>query len=252
MNLPRKHAVVTGGGTGVGEAIALKLADESNLVTILGRRKEPLKIVANKHKNINWKVCDISKSEEVESCYNDIRTAYGNINIVIANAGIANSKPFHKMSVSDITSLMEVNLIGVFNAFQCAFKDMKADNWGRMIAIASTAGLKGYSYVSAYTASKHAVVGLIKSLAIELAGRGITVNSVCPSYIDTPMTDRTIKNITELTNISKEEAIKELVKLNPQKRLIKPMEVAKVVSWICNENSSSINGQNIPIAGGEI
>ena len=156
------------------------------------------------------------------------------------------------MSVSDITSLMEVNLIGVFNAFQCAFKDMKADNWGRMIAIASTAGLKGYSYVSAYSASKHAVVGLIKSLALELAGKGITVNSVCPSYIDTPMTDRTIKNITELTNISKEEAIKELVKLNPQKRLIKPMEVAKVVSWICNENSSSINGQNIPIAGGEI
>jgi len=252
MNLPRKHAVVTGGGTGVGEAIALKLADESNLVTILGRRKEPLKIVANKHKNINWKVCDISKSKEVESCYNDIRSAYGNINIVIANAGIADSKPFHKMLVSDITSLMEVNLIGVFNAFQCAFKDMKADNWGRMIAIASTAGLKGYSYVSAYSASKHAVVGLIKSLALELAGKGITVNSVCPSYIDTPMTDRTIKNITELTNISKEEAIKELVKLNPQKRLIKPMEVAKVVSWICNENSSSINGQNIPIAGGEI
>ena len=252
MNLPRKHAVVTGGGSGVGEAIALKLADESNLVTILGRRKEPLKIVANKHKNINWKVCDISKSKEVESCYNDIRTAYGNINIVIANAGIADSKPFHKMSVSDITSLMEVNLIGVFNAFQSAFKDMKADNWGRMIAISSTAGLKGYSYVSAYTASKHAVVGLIKSLAIELAGKGITVNSVCPSYIDTPMTDRTIKNITELTNISKEEAIKELVKLNPQKRLIKPMEVAKVVSWICNENSSSINGQNIQIAGGEI
>ena len=220
MNLPRKHAVVTGGGSGVGEAIALKLADESNLVTILGRRKEPLKIVANKHKNINWKVCDISKSEEVESCYNDIRTAYGNINIVIANAGIADSKPFHKMSVSDITSLMEVNLIGVFNAFQSGFKDMKADNWGRMIAIASTAGLKGYSYVSAYSASKHAVVGLIKSLAIELAGKGITVNSVCPSYIDTPMTDRTVKNITELTNISKEEAIKELVKLNPQKRLI--------------------------------
>ena len=252
MNQSRKHAVVTGGGSGVGEAIALKLADESNLVTILGRRKEPLKIVANKHKNINWKVCDISKSKEVESCYNDIRTAYGNINIVIANAGIADSKPFHKMSVSDITSLMEVNLIGVFNAFQSAFKDMKADNWGRMIAIASTAGLKGYSYVSAYTASKHAVVGLIKSLAIELAGKGITVNSVCPSYIDTPMTDRTIKNITQLTNISKEEAVKELVKLNPQKRLIKPMEVAKVVSWICNENSSSINGQNIPIAGGEI
>ena len=252
MSQYRKHAIVTGGGSGVGEAIALKLADESNLVTIIGRRENPLKNVSNKHKNINWKVCDVSKSQEVESCYNDIRSEYGNINIVIANAGISDSKPFHKMSVSDLTSLMDVNLIGVFNTFQHALKDMKADNWGRMISIASTAGLKGYSYVSAYTASKHAVVGLTKSLAIELADKGITVNSVCPSYIDTPMTDRTIKNITELTNISKEEAIDELVKLNPQKRLIKPIEVAKVVSWLCNENSSSINGQNIPIAGGEI
>jgi len=252
MSQYRKHAIVTGGGSGVGEAIALKLADESNLVTIIGRRENPLKNVSNKHKNINWKVCDVSKSQEVESCYNDIRSEYGNINIVIANAGISDSKPFHKMSVSDLTSLMDVNLIGVFNTFQHALKDMKADNWGRMISIASTAGLKGYSYVSAYTASKHAVVGLTKSLAIELADKGITVNSVCPSYIDTPMTDRTIKNITELTNISKEEAIGELVKLNPQKRLIKPIEVAKVVSWLCNENSSSINGQNIPISGGEI
>ena len=252
MSQYRRHAIVTGGGSGVGEAIALKLADESNLVTIIGRRENPLKNVSNKHKNINWKVCDVSKSQEVESCYNDIRSEYGNINIVIANAGISDSKPFHKMSVSDLTSLMDVNLIGVFNTFQHALKDMKADNWGRMISIASTAGLKGYSYVSAYTASKHAVVGLTKSLAIELADKGITVNSVCPSYIDTPMTDRTIKNITELTNISKEEAIGELVKLNPQKRLIKPIEVAKVVSWLCNENSSSINGQNIPISGGEI
>ncbi len=252
MILDKKHAVVSGGGSGVGEAIALKLADESNLVTILGRRQEPLKNVANKHKNISWRVCDVSNSDEVNNCYKDIRSAYGNINIVVANAGVANSKPFHKMSVSDITSLMEVNLIGVFNTFQHAFMDMKADNWGRMISIASTAGLKGYSYVSAYTASKHAVVGLTKSLALELASKGITVNSICPSYIDTPMTDRTIKNITELTHISKEEAIEELVKLNPQKRLIKPIEVAKVVSWLCNKNSSSINGQNIPIAGGEI
>src|SRR6056300_869328 len=107
MILDKKHAVVSGGGSGVGEAIALKLADESNLVTILGRRQEPLKNVANKHKNISWRVCDVSNSDEVNNCYKDIRSAYGNINIVVANAGVANSKPFHKMSVSDITSLME-------------------------------------------------------------------------------------------------------------------------------------------------
>jgi len=252
MTLKNKHVVVTGGGSGVGEAIALKLAENSSLVTILGRRDKPLKQVSAKHKNINWRVCDVSSSEEVESCYNDIRSEYGNINIVIANAGIASSKPFHKMSVQDITSLIDVNLIGVFNSFQHALIDMKSDKWGRMISIASTAGLKGYSYVSAYSASKHAVIGLTKSLALELANKGITVNSICPSYVDTPMTDRTIKNITELTNISEEEAISELVKSNPQKRLIKPIEIAEVVSWLCDKNSDSINGQSIPVSGGEI
>ena len=156
------------------------------------------------------------------------------------------------MSSEDITSLMNVNLIGVFNSFHSALMDMQYDKWGRMISIASTAGLKGYSYVSAYAASKHAVVGLTKSLALELANKGITVNSICPSYIDTPMTNRTIKNITKLTNKSEEEAISELVKSNPQKRLIKPIEVAEVVSWLCDQNSDSINGQNIPISGGEI
>ena len=252
MTLKNKHVVVTGGGSGVGEAIALKLAENSSLVTILGRRDKPLKQVSAKHKNINWRVCDVSSSEEVESCYNDIRSEYGNINIVIANAGIASSKPFHKMSVQDITSLIDVNLIGVFNSFQHALIDMKSDKWGRMISIASTAGLKGYSYVSAYSASKHAVIGLTKSLALELANKGITVNSICPSYVDTPMTDRTIKNITELTNISEEDAISELVKSNPQKRLIKPIEIAEVVSWLCDKNSDSINGQSIPVSGGEI
>lgn len=252
MTLKNKHVVVTGGGSGVGEAIALKLAENSSLVTILGRRNKPLKQVSAKHKNINWRVCDVSSSEEVESCYNDIRSEYGNINIVIANAGIASSKPFHKMSVQDITSLIDVNLIGVFNSFQHALTDMKSDKWGRMISIASTAGLKGYSYVSAYSASKHAVIGLTKSLALELANKGITVNSICPSYVDTPMTDRTIKNITELTNISEADAINELVKSNPQKRLIKPIEIAEVVSWLCDKNSDSINGQSIPVSGGEI
>ena len=252
MSIKNKHAVVTGGGSGVGEAIALKLAENSAFVTILGRRDKFLKQVAEKHKNINWRVCDVSNSEEVEHCYNNIRTEFGNINIVIANAGIASSKPFHKMSVQDITSLIDVNLIGVFNSFQHALTDMKSDKWGRMISIASTAGLKGYSYVSAYSASKHAVIGLTKSLALELANKGITVNSICPSYVDTPMTDRTIKNITEITNISEEDAISELVKSNPQKRLIKPIEIAEVVSWLCGQNSDSINGQNIPISGGEI
>ena len=252
MLLNDKHAVVTGGGSGVGAEIALKLANDLAKVTIIGRREKPLKEIANKHKNIKWKVCDVTKAKDVENCYHDIREKYGYITIVVANAGIAVSKPFQKMSTKDITAVMDVNLLGVFNSFQYAFKDMKANGWGRMIAISSTAGLKGYSYVSAYCASKHAVVGLTRSLAIELANKSITVNSICPSYIDTPMTERTIKNITKLTNLNNEEAIQELISSNPQRRLIKPIEIAETVSWLCNDSSSSINGQNISISGGEV
>ena len=247
-----KHAVVTGGGTGVGESIALKLSNSCSKVTILGRREEVLKTVSEKKDNINYRICDVSKYDEVEGCYNDIRKQYGNISIVVANAGIAKSKPFNKMSVEDITSLMDINLVGVFNSFKLALEDMQSFGWGRMIAISSTAGLKGYSYVSSYCASKHAVIGLIKSLSLELAKEGITVNAICPSYVDTPMTDRTIKNITQLTKLSAEETLKQLVKSNPQKKLIQPIEIAETIDWLCNNHSNSINGQSISISGGEI
>jgi NAD(P)-dependent dehydrogenase (short-subunit alcohol dehydrogenase family) len=252
MTLNNKHAVVTGGGSGVGAAIALKLAENEVKVTILGRRDKPLKAIANKHENIDWRVCDVTNANDLEECYNNIRKKFGKINIIIANAGEAFSKPFHKMSSKDISSIMDVNVIGVFNTFKYALEDMESEGWGRMIAISSTAGLKGYSYVSAYCASKHAVIGLTRSLAMELAKKGITVNSVCPSYIDTPMTERTIANITKLTNLSSVDAIQELVSSNPQKRLILPSEVAETILWLCKDTSNSINGQSISIAGGEI
>ena len=247
-----KHAIVTGGGSGVGAEIALKLAKDSVKVTIIGRREKPLKYISNKHKNITWKVCDVTKAKDIDNCYNDIRKKFGNIAIVVANAGVAFSKPFHKITTNDFTTLMNINVLGVFNSFKSAFKDMKNNNWGRMIAISSTAGLKGYSYISAYCASKHAVNGLTKSLATELANYNITVNSICPSYIDTPMTERTVKNITKLTGLSNDEAIQKIISSNPQKRLIKPTEIAETVSWLCNDTSSSINGQNISLSGGEI
>ena len=178
MAFNNKHAIVTGGGSGVGAAIALKLAEDNAKVTILGRRDKPLIETASKHKNIDWKVCDVTNADDLEQSYNLIRKKVGKINIVIANAGKAFSKPFNKMSSKDISSIMDVNLIGVFNSFKYASKDMESEGWGRMIAISSTAGLKGYSYVSAYCASKHAVIGLTKSLSIELAKKGITVNSI--------------------------------------------------------------------------
>lgn len=252
MNLNNKHAVVTGGGTGVGAETALKLANNLAKVTIIGRKEKNLKNISSKHENINWHVCDVSKSEDLKECYKTIRKKNGNISIVIANAGISFSKPFHKTTTKDLTEIININLIGVFNSFKFALNDMKSNNWGRMIAMSSTAGLKGYSYVSAYCASKHAVIGLTRSLSIELASKNITVNSICPSYVDTPMTERTIKNITDLTNLNEVEAIKKLTETNPQKKLVKPSEISESILWLCNDNSSSINGQNISLSGGEI
>lgn len=252
MNDKKKHVVVTGGGSGVGESIALKLASEMYQVSIIGRNETNLIKVAEQSSNIDWKKCDITHPDSVKECYNEIRNLYGNISIVIANAGIAFSKPFQLITAEEFKNIIDINLIGAFNSFKYAYDDMTNDKWGRMIAISSTAGLKGYSYVSAYSASKHAVIGLTRSLALELAKKNITVNSICPSYVDTPMTERTINNIVRITNLNKEEATREITSSNPQKKLIQPLEIANTVLWLCKETSSSINGHNISISGGEI
>ena len=248
----KKHVVVTGGGSGVGKSIALKLAKEMYQVSIIGRNEKNLINVAKQNPNISWKKCDLTRPENIKECYNEIRNLNGKISIVVANAGIAFSKPFQKIKSEEFKNIIDINLIGVFNSFKYAYDDMASNKWGRMIAISSTAGLKGYSYVSAYSASKHAVIGLTRSLALELVKKNITVNSICPSYVDSPMTDRTVNNIVNITNLSKEDAISEITSSNPQKKLIKPIEIANAVVWLCKETSSSINGHNISISGGEI
>ena len=252
MAIRNKHAVVTGGGTGVGAAIAADLAAQHANVTIVGRRRSPIEQLAAQSDRIQWVCADVTDGKALQLALNDAREQSGQIDIVIANAGAASSKPFTQLNSDDMQAMLDVNLMGVFNTFQSALPDMIDSGWGRLIAIASTAGLKGYGYVSHYCAAKHAVVGMIRSLALEVARKGITANAVCPSYVDTAMTKRTVANIMHKTGMSKSESIASLVAANPQGRLITTAEVADAVTWICSEGAAAINGQAITIAGGEL
>ena len=171
---------------------------------------------------------------------------------VIANAGAAESVPFAKMSKDQMQAMLSVNLIGVMNVWQAALSDMKSEGWGRMIVVASTAGLKGYPYVSAYCAAKHGVVGLTRALSVELARTGITVNAICPGFIETPMLDRAVHNIVDKTGMSEDVARSSLVAANPQGRFVQSEEVASAALWLCSDAARSVNGHTLTLSGGEI
>jgi len=247
MNLRNAHIVVTGGGTGVGAAIAANLADADARITVMGRTEASLK-----QTGLHYQCCDVSDAQAVQSAFANARQAQGPIAAVIANAGAAESVPFAKMQTEDLQHMLGVNLIGVFNVWQAALPDLIAANSGRLVAVASTAGLKGYPYVSGYCAAKHAVVGLTRSLALELATSGITVNAVCPGFIDTPLLDRAIQRIVEKTGKTHDDALMSLTKTNPQKRLVKASEVASAVRWLCSADAQSVNGHTMSLSGGEI
>jgi NAD(P)-dependent dehydrogenase (short-subunit alcohol dehydrogenase family) len=174
------------------------------------------------------------------------------IDILIAHAGAAESAPFGKSDAALFRRMIDINLMGVVYAAQAVLPSMKARRHGRIVAIASTAGLKGYAYVSAYAAAKHAVVGLVRSLALEVASSGITVNAVCPGFTDTDLVATSVDNIMAKTGRSRDDAIAELAKHNPQGRLVTPAEVADSVLWLCGDGASAVTGQAIVVAGGEI
>jgi len=246
MSLAGKHAVVTGGGTGVGADVARTLAEAGAKVTIMGRSEAPLQA-----QDLPYQLCDVIDAAAVQAAFDAARAAQGPIEIMVANAGAAESVPFARMTPEHLNSMLAVNLIGVSNCWQAALPDMKAAGWGRMIAVASTAAQKGYPYVAAYCAAKHGVLGLTRALSLELAASGITVNALCPGFIETPLLDRSIANIVKTTGMSEEQAAKSLKAGNPQKRFIQTDEVAGAALWLCSEAARSVNGHALSISGGE-
>jgi NAD(P)-dependent dehydrogenase (short-subunit alcohol dehydrogenase family) len=220
-------------------------------VTILGRRREPLEAVAAKAPGAGIITADVTDEKQLATAFVEAAELRGAISIVVANAGAAESAPFARTSREQFERMLAVNLTGTFLTLREGLKAMQDSDWGRLVAIASVAGLKGYPYVASYTAAKHGVVGLVRALAAEIAGCGITANTVCPAYTESPMLEYAVRNVVEKTGRTDREAREILSGKNPLKRFIKPEEVAAAVLYLCGAHSEAVNGQALSISGGE-
>lgn len=251
--LTGRHALVTGGGRGIGAAIARELAGQGARVTLLGRNAaqlaETAAVLPGKAGTVT---ADVTIAAQVERAFDKARDQAGEIHILVNNAGQPASRAMVKSDAAFWQQMLAVNLTGSYHCTRAAIAAMLAANWGRIVNIASTAGLRGYAYCTAYCAAKHGVVGMTRALALEVAKTGVTVNAVCPGYTDTGIVRDAIANISVKTGRSEAEARETLVSFNPQQRLVRPEEVANAVVWLCLPGSESITGQSIAVAGGEI
>jgi len=256
MALEGLGAVVTGGGRGIGAAVAQALADEKVRVVVAARTSREISAVAEaiiaEGGSAYALECDVTDETSVARLAMLARDRLGAIDILVNNAGIALSAPVHKTSLQDWNQQFAVNATGTFLCTRAFVPGMVERGWGRIINIASVAGVTGDQYVSAYSASKHAVLGLTRSVAAEVVRNGITVNAICPGYVDTPMTDATIARIRAKTGRSESDALEAILATTPQHRLIHPTEVAHMVLSLCHEEAGSINGEAIVIDGGHL
>lgn len=259
LSLRGRHALVTGGRRGIGAAIARQLLAEGASVTLLGRDPATLDATVTTlqaHRlgdaSVGAVCADIADPASVDAAFAAASAARGAITVLVNNAGQAHSAPFGKTDLALWQRMLDVNLTGTFLCTQAALPAMLDAGWGRIVNVASTAGLIGYGYVSAYCAAKHGVIGLTRALALELAAKGITVNAVCPGYTETDIVRDAVANIVGKTGRTEEQARAELAARNPQRRLVQPDEVADAVAWLCRPSASAITGQALPVAGGEV
>lgn len=255
--MSRRHAFVTGAGSGIGKAIALALAADGHAVSLAGRRAAPLEAVRDEIRAAGGEALvqdgfDVSDAAAVERGITAAIAEAGEIAVLVNCAGEAPSAPFEKTDPALWQHVLSVNLTGVYLVTQAALASVRRAGNGRIVNVASTAGLTGYAYVSAYCASKHGVVGLTRALALELARTDVTVNAVCPGFTDTPLIDGALDTISRKTGRSRDEARASLARTNPQGRLVTAGEVAHTVSWLASKGASAITGQAIAVAGGEI
>ncbi|MBL9047129.1 MAG: SDR family oxidoreductase [Tabrizicola sp.] len=245
MMLTDKRVLITGGGTGAGADLARGFSAAGAEVVVAGRRLEPLQAVA-KATGARVVQADVTDEASVVAMF----AAAGPCDIVIANAGAADSAPMLKTTLDQWNAMISVNLTGVFLTFREGLRQMPG--WGRLIAVASSAGLKGYAKITPYAAAKHGVIGITRSLAQEVAKSPVTVNAICPGFLDTPMTDHSVDVIAAKTGRSLAEARAALEGLSPQHRLYQPAEVTAAALYLCGPGSDGINGVALPITGGEI
>lgn len=245
MRLDGKRVLVTGGGTGLGADLARSFAAAGAEVVVCGRRREPLDAVAASTPGVRAIVADVTDEASVDALF----AAAGEVDVVVANAGVAASAPLGRTGLDLWNEMLAVNLTGAFLTLRAGLRQMRGREWGRLLVVSSITGLQGFPYVSAYTASKHGAVGLVRAVAQEVAGTGITANVLCPGYLATEMTDRTIDNIVATTGRSREDAVQTLAAMNPQGRLIEPAEVSAAALLLCGPDSGAVNGEAIEFTG---
>jgi 3-hydroxybutyrate dehydrogenase len=247
--LQGRHALITGGGTGIGAAAAQHLHAHGAKLSLLGRRLEPLQAVAEGLGGTAIQ-CDVTDQDRVRAAFDDARAANGPIDLLIVNAGVAESAPFHKMSRESWDRIVATNLTAAFDCARAAIGDLLKSDSGRLVFVASVASLRGVPYAAHYAASKHGLLGLMRSLAAEYAKTSLTVNAVCPGYVDTPMTDQSVARVSEITGRSEADSRGVITNMNASGRLVDPQAIGNIIAMLCLPLSRDINGAAITIDGG--
>ena len=255
--LKGQHALITGGSRGIGAAISNALAALGADISLVARDLKTLEIQSNHLKsefgvNVFSTSTDITNEKEIESSFKKSEKINGAVDILINNAGIGKSMPFHKMDLDFWKTTLDLNLTGTFLCTKQVYENMRERGYGRIINISSTVGLRGYPYIAAYAASKHAVIGLTRTLALEAVKKGITVNAICPGYTETDLVSEAIDNIAKTSGRDKVTIKTEIENMSPMGRLVTPEEVAESAAWLCLPSSASVTGQAIVIAGGSV